>query len=107
MESLKFLKSNEVRELRTRFKTPLYVYDEQTLLNQAKTALDFPAPFGLTVRYAMKAAPTAAILQLFDSTGLHFDASSGFEVERLFAAGISAEKISLSSQELPKNFESL
>jgi len=89
----------EVRELRERFGTPLYVYDEATLRKQAQTALAFPAPFGLTVRYAMKALPTAAILQLFDRCGLHFDASSGFEVERLFAAGISAEKISLSSQE--------
>lgn len=107
MESLKFLSSAEVRELRERFGTPLYVYDESTLRKQAEIARAFPAPFGLTVRYAMKASPSGAILQLFDQCGLHFDASSGFEVERLFAAGIAPEKISLSSQELPTNFADL
>lgn len=84
--------------------TPVFVYDEARLLAQADTALAFPAPFGLTVRYAMKAAPTRAILQLFAEKGLHFDASSGYEVERLMAAGIDGERISLSTQELPENF---
>lgn len=104
MESLQFLSPEEVRALRSEFGTPLYVYDEATLRRQAKAALAFPAPFGLTVRYAMKASPNAALLKLFDQCGLHFDASSGFEVERLFKAGIAPEKISLSTQELPQNF---
>lgn len=43
-------------------------------------------------------------LQLFDSLGLCFDASSGYEVFRAVACGISAKKISLSSQEFPNNF---
>ncbi len=43
-------------------------------------------------------------LQLFDSLGLCFDASSGYEVFRALACGISAKKISLSSQEFPNNF---
>ena len=87
--------------------TPVYVYDESQLLAQAEAALTFPAPFGLTVRYAMKAAPTRAILRLFADKGLHFDASSGHEAERLLAAGIEADKISLSTQELPLNFKEL
>jgi diaminopimelate decarboxylase len=49
----------------------------------------------------MKAAPNAAILKLFSNAGLHIDASSGHEVRRAMAAGISADKISLSAQELP------
>ena len=87
--------------------TPVYVYDEARLLAQARSAMAFPAPFGLTVRYAMKAAPTRAILKLFDAEGLHFDASSGHEAERLLEAGIEAVKISLSTQELPANFVEL
>jgi len=83
---------------------------------QAQAALAFPNAFGLTVRYAMKSSPNAAILkvrsaaqrgwrdrgethacaarcrQLFDSLGLHIDASSGFEVQRAMAAGIAGNK---------------
>ncbi|WP_238710397.1 diaminopimelate decarboxylase [Oceanipulchritudo coccoides] len=87
--------------------TPVFVYDEAQLKAQAEAALTIPAPFGLTVRYAMKAAPTRAILRLFSDKGLHFDASSGYEAERLLAAGIDASKISLSTQELPVNFVEL
>lgn len=87
--------------------TPVYVYDEATLAAQVEAALAFPAPFGLTVRYAMKAAPTQALLRFFDQHGLHFDASSGYEVERLLLAGVDAKKISLSTQELPAGFADL
>lgn len=55
----------------------------------------------------MKACPNAAILQTFNRAGLSFDASSGYEVSRAQRAGIAAEKISLSSQEFPSNFQEL
>ena len=55
----------------------------------------------------MKAAPNAAILKLFSHNGLHIDASSGYEVRRAMAAGIAAEKISLSAQELPDDLKDL
>ena len=42
----------------------MYVYDEKTLKSQALAALNFPNPYGLTVRFAMKACPNAAILQV-------------------------------------------
>lgn len=87
--------------------TPVYVYSEAALLNQAQEALAFPAPYGLTVRYAIKALSTRAILKLYDDAGLHFDASSGYEAERLIAAGIDAQKITISTQELPENFVEL
>ncbi len=72
--------------------------------NKLLLALAFPNPFGLTVRYAMKANPNAAFLRLFDALGLHFDASSGFEAWRAIKAGIAADKISLSAQEMPNDF---
>lgn len=93
--------------IKNNYHTPVYVYDETTLVNQATKALLFPNAYGLTVRFAMKACPNAAILQLFHELGVCFDASSGYEVERAFRAGIPAHKISLSSQELPHNFEEL
>lgn len=95
------------REVRERFGTPAYVYSERILRRQAQAALAFPAPFGLSVRYAIKACPNSAILRFFDSMGLTFDASSGFEAERLIRAGIAPAKISLSSQELPANLADL
>lgn len=57
----------------------------------------------MQVRYAIKALPNAAILRLFDSLGLHIDASSGMEVERALSAGILPEKIQLTAQEVPEN----
>ncbi len=87
--------------------TPVYVYDEASLVRQARAALAFPAPFGLTVRYAIKAVSNRNILKLFAAEGLHFDASSGYEVERLLKAGIGGDRISLSTQELPSNFADL
>lgn len=91
-------------EIITLVGTPAYVYDEETLRAQAAAALAFPAPFGLTVRYAMKAAPNRRILQLFGGLGLGFDASSGYEVRRLQRAGIALQSVSLSTQELPEDF---
>ena len=87
--------------------TPCYVYDEATLQAQADAMLAFPNAFGLTARFAMKASPNAAILRLFLAKGLHFDASSGYEVRRAIKAGVLAERISLSSQELPEDFAEL
>jgi diaminopimelate decarboxylase len=53
-----------------------------------------PNNYGLTVRYAMKACPNAAILQFHNSKNIHIDASSGYETTCM-AAGIPADHISL------------
>ena len=55
----------------------------------------------------MKAWPTGAILTLLRDWGMHFDASSGFEVLRAVKSGVPAERISLSSQEFPENITDL
>lgn len=85
-------------EVRRRFGTPCYVYDRAALDAAARAALAFPAPFGLTVRYAMKANPSRGILALFRELGLHVDASSDYEVERALRAGFAPERIQLTSQ---------
>ncbi|MGA2051690.1 MAG: diaminopimelate decarboxylase [Opitutales bacterium] len=90
--------------MRARFGTPAYVYSQAALRHAANAALAFPHAFGLTVRFAMKACPNAAVLRFFDGLGLHFDASSGWEAERALRAGLPPFKISLSSQEMPGNF---
>eukprot|EP01038_Epipyxis_sp_PR26KG_P005824 gene5824-8031_t len=107
IEKSKFLNEKIAKNIKSTFGTPIYVYDENSLVNQANKALQFPNLFGLKVRYAMKACPNAAILQIFNDMGINFDASSGYEVERAIRAGVSPSCISLSSQEFPSNFEQL
>lgn len=87
--------------------SPLYAYSAEKLTEAAQDCLAFPNAYGLTVRYAMKASPNQSILKLFSSMGIHIDASSGFEVRRAMSAGIPADHISLSSQELPADFHEL
>ena len=84
--------------------TPLYAYSIDKLNDAADACLAFPNAFGLTVRYAMKALPNAAILQFFNSKNIHIDASSGYEIRRALSAGIDPTHISLSTQELPEDF---
>lgn len=107
IEQAAFLTPAIGQHIRQTYGTPVYVYDENTLISQANKALKFPNPYGLTVRFAMKASPNKAILQLFHSMGLHFDTSSGYECERAIRAGIPASSLSLSTQEKPANLEEL
>ncbi|WP_428262650.1 diaminopimelate decarboxylase [Haliangium sp.] len=99
IEKLKFLAPEEVREIADRFGTPVFVYDERTLEDNAKYMLGLPNAFGLTVRYSIKANPNRAILRLIDRMGLHFDASSEWEARRALAAGVQPSKILITAQE--------
>lgn len=107
LEKSNFINLNQAKKIKQEFGSPVYVYDENALISQGRKALAFPNAYGLKVRYAMKASPNAAILKIFKSLGICFDASSGYEVQRAMKAGISAADLSLSSQELPHNFEEL
>lgn len=93
-----FLSPEQAAEVRARFGTPCYVYDRRTLEATARTVLAFPAPFGFTLRYAMKANPSGGVLAVFRDLGLHVDASSDFEVERALRAGFKPDTIQLTSQ---------
>jgi len=107
MSQTAFLNSQQVAALAEEFGTPMFVYDEATLVKRAEETLAFPARHGLTVRYAMKALPNKAVIQLFDSMGIHIDASSGYEAERAMLAGIAPEKIQITAQEMPANLGEL
>ncbi|HEX3568416.1 MAG TPA: diaminopimelate decarboxylase [Candidatus Saccharimonadales bacterium] len=102
-----FLAPEEVTAIAEQFGTPVFVYDKATLRHQADEALAFSAPYGLTVRYAMKANPNKHILDTFQEAGVVVDASSGYEAERALLAGFDPEDILITSQELPKNLEEL
>src|SRR6266542_4439010 len=85
-------------EVRARFGTPCYVYARSALEAAARQALAFPAPFGFTLRYAMKANPDRGVLAVFRDLGLHIDASSDNEVTRALRAGFPPTTIQLTSQ---------
>jgi diaminopimelate decarboxylase len=105
LESLRFLNEEQVRKIHHQFGSPVFVYDQKTLEQRAKEVLAFPNLYGLTARYAMKALPSAAVLQVLAKAGLHIDASSGFEAERAISAGIPAPHIQLTAQQLPANLD--
>jgi diaminopimelate decarboxylase len=107
MKLIPFLSKDKTRSICREFGTPVFVYDERTLRRQARLVLGFPNAFGLTVRYAMKACPTSAVLKSLTDAGLHVDASSGYEVERALQAGVSPERIQLTAQEVPDNLAAL
>jgi diaminopimelate decarboxylase len=92
------LTPEQAAEVRARFGTPCYVYDREALEAAARRALAFPAPFGFTLRYAIKANPSRGVLTLFRELGLHVDASSDHEVERALRAGFPPSAIQLTSQ---------
>ncbi len=93
--------------LRREFGTPCFLYAEDVLRAATEAAKGFPAAYGLTVRYAMKAAPNANLLRRFRDWGLSFDASSLHEALRLETAGVPLERVSLSSQQLDPGFVDL
>ena len=102
-----FLTPTEAAAVRERFSTPCFVYDRATLEAAARRALAFPHPFGLTVRYALKANSNHAVLGIFRDLGLHIDASSDPEVERALRAGFAPERIMLTSQMPSRRLEEL
>jgi diaminopimelate decarboxylase len=81
--------------------TPLYLYDEATILGRCAELLAMPNAFGLHVAYAMKANSSRAILELVSAAGLGIDASSLNEVRRAVLAGIPPSRIMLTTQEVP------
>jgi diaminopimelate decarboxylase len=100
-----FSGEQQVRDIASKFGTPVYVYSQRRLEEQAEKALNFPNAYGLTVRYAMKSNPNANILRIFNNRGIHIDASSEHEVERAIRAGISPERIMLTAQKIPDNLQ--
>ena len=102
-----FLSDDLARRIQREFGTPVFVYDQRTLEAQAEKVLAAPNAFGLTARYAMKACPTAAVVRVLTERGLHVDASSGYEADRAIAAGVLAERIQLTAQQLPANLAAL
>ena len=102
-----FLDSSQAKLLISKHGSPLFVYSEAALAKQAQIMLSVPAPFGLTIRYAMKANSFPGILKFFKTQGLSIDASSAYEIEKVLKAGFQPENILLTSQQLAHNLKEI
>ena len=102
-----FVSDKQVKEIAKNNQTPVYVYSKEVLTKYAKEAKLFKTAYGTAVRYAVKANPNKEVVQLFDSLGLLFDASSAEEAELLLSFGIKPQKIALNSQQLPQNLQDI
>jgi diaminopimelate decarboxylase len=102
-----FLDSTKAASLAKAHGTPLFVYSHLKLAEQAKTILSIPAPYGLTIRYAMKANPNSEILEALRQQGICIDASSGYEAQIALDQGFRPEHILLTSQQLAHNLQEL
>ncbi|CDL85088.1 hypothetical protein [Xenorhabdus szentirmaii] len=107
IETLKFLEPDEIPHLVEKYGTPLFVYDLPTIKKHYDYFCQIPNPYGLTVRYSVKANPTRAILAQFNKLGASFDVSSVWEARRCINAGIDANKILITAQEISEGWETL
>lgn len=79
----------------------LFVYDLGDMTRTAESLQAAEMPYGMEVRYAMKANSHPAIIGRLDELGLSFDASSVGEAQRLLSySGVDGGKISLSARRL-------
>lgn len=107
IESLKFLDADEIPRLAQQYGTPVFIYDLATIKKNYDYFSQTPNPYGLTVRYSVKANPTRAVLAYFNQLGAFFDVSSVWEARRCVNAGIDAKKILITAQEISEGWESL
>ena len=87
------LESCRLDDLARRFGTPLYVYSQAAIRDavQAYQAALSAQPHLLC--YAVKANSNLAILKLMSDLGCGFDIVSGGELDRVLAAGASAQRV--------------
>lgn len=84
----------ELRELAHRFGTPLYVYDGERIIRQYEQfARAFDPSIRLSIKFACKALPSLAVIELLHRCGAGVDAVSIEEVFLARRAGVPPEAI--------------
>lgn len=99
------LTSEDVARIAKEFGTPVYIYDLGIIFDRCDKVSRMPNAFGFLPRFAMKALPTKAILQIMNWQGFGIDAGSLNEVRRAREAGFDIEEIMLTTQEVPDGEE--
>jgi diaminopimelate decarboxylase len=87
------LEQVELAELARRYGTPLYAYSRNAMRGALAAYQRALAGRNHLVCYAMKANSNLAVLQTFAQAGCGFDIVSAGELERVLAAGASADKV--------------
>lgn len=87
--------------------TPRFEYSRNAIIEKINQLTSLSVPFGLVVRYALKANPHPEIIKVMRDNEVHFDASSSYEAELLLKAGVAGHQISLSSQQSAHNLSEL
>jgi len=90
-----------VPEVAQRWGTPAYLHDRAFIDDSCRQLLAMPNPFGLRVRYAMKANSDRTVLRVVTGNGLDLDCSSLEEAARACAAGVPYSRMMLTTQEVP------
>lgn len=91
-----------LEKLTETYPTPFYIYDEQAI---RKNAREFAAAFSgfpaFREYFAVKAAPTPALMQIFKEEGCGVDCSSLAELILAERVGFSGQKIYMSANDTP------
>jgi len=82
-----------LRDLAKQHGTPLFVYSKGAMLSALAAYQRGFAGRNIQICYAMKANPALAVIQVFAQAGCGFDIVSGGDLDRVLAAGGTAEKI--------------
>jgi diaminopimelate decarboxylase len=81
-------------QLARKYGTPLYIYDELTLLEKCREfKKEFGTRYPTTINYSCKAFINRAVLHLFAGEGLGLDVVSGGEIGIAAAFGFPVERI--------------
>jgi diaminopimelate decarboxylase len=88
-------------------KNPRFEYSRSVIQERINLFKSLSAPYGLTIRYAIKANPHPEIIHMIYESGISFDASSSYEASDLLSKGIKGDRISLSSQQSAHNLKDL
>jgi diaminopimelate decarboxylase len=88
-----YVEGVRVADLAVQFGTPLFVYSKASMIAALAAYQRGFAGRNAQICYAMKANSSLSILKLFAQAGCGFDIVSAGELERVLAAGGSADKV--------------
>lgn len=99
MEKLpEWLSRNFILDFASKNETPAYLYNLNIINNQIEEIYSSIGKMPFVLRYAIKANTHKDILKYMDDKGLHFDASSEYEVIHALSTSINPKNITMSAQ---------
>lgn len=96
------INADELKKIIAKYPTPFHIYDERAIrsnIRRLKAAFSW-AP-GFREHFAVKAAPNPRLIQILAEEGAGSDCSSLAELYLSEAAGVTGEKIMLTSNDTP------